>query len=556
MLYQNLTTQDEKFKLFLAQCEANVNQQIMSLIIKPVQRLPRYVLLTKEIQHRLRKLQIIHQEIRTNEDQQDQIFGLNQTTGIKLKRGMCHGRYEKICFLENWSQNILNMMADCAQECNNNVRQHQDNLRMHQLQDMFKESGLELNIVSKDRLLLKEGELIRHHRGSSESHLIQLFSDVLITSSRTLRGLKPQRTFKLSKDSNIICLLVPPKDQSHSEMNTWFVLVDDEKSIYFEAKSYNETLEWVGLINTQLKQNQAIRDIYNIKSQINLVNTILTEIRRRNPSSKKIVNQSKDSSILPKRFDESFLQQSHYIQTGWWYLLNVLEELTSKEGDHITTRYKRLIDKQCKEVASQLMLTIVVKKNESNNLIQSLLFNNSLHYLIAIGTVFEYQGPCSVTNMEIVYDRPLLMKLFLLSDVLIGTYIESANEHVVYSFHIFIQDLEFSDKLPNGSQSNAIILMDKSKPTKRRLSLSLLPFSNSECVKRVFYTSSLEEKFEWLSLFYLAKIRFEDERLGFVPIIGTIKDNTCPQTYLNKLKTGSFENLATNCNQIGWKYEC
>ena len=87
---------------------------------------------------------------------------------------------------------------------------------------------------------------------------------------------------------------------------------------------------------------------------------------------------------------------------------------------------------------------------------------------------------------------------------------------------IFLQDLEFSDKLPNGSQSNAIILMDKSKPTKRRLSLSLLPFSNSECVKRVFYTSSLEEKFEWLSLFYLAKIRFEDERLGFVPIIGTI----------------------------------
>ena len=119
---------------------------------------------------------------------------------------------------------------------------------------------------------------------------------------------------------------------------------------------------------------------------------------------------------------------------------------------------------------------------------------------------------------------------------------------------IFLQDLEFSDKLPNGSQSNAIILMDKSKPTKRRL--SLLPFSNSECAKRVFYTSSLEEKFEWLSLFYLAKIRFEDERLGFVPIIGTIKDNTCPQTYLNKLKTGSFENLATNCNQIGWKYEC
>lgn len=269
---------------------------------------------------------------------------------------------------------------------------------------------------------------------------------------------------------------------------------------------------------------------------------------------KKITSpQDKDQITLPTHFDESFLQQTHYIQTGWWYLLNILEELTSKEESHIIVRYKRLIEKQCKEVASQLILTIVMKKNEPNNLIQSLLFNNSFHYLITIGTVFEYQLPCSITNIELS-ERPLLMKLFLLSDVLIGTYIESANEPVVYSFHIFIQDLEFSDKMPDGSQSNAIILMDKSKPIKRRL--SLLPFGNVECMKRVIHTSTLEEKFEWLSLLYLTKKGFEEERLGYVPIIGAIKDEGNSHTHLNKLKSGSFENLVTNIDEIGWKYEC
>ena len=96
ILYQNLINQDENFKTFLNQCEKHVNQQIMSLIIKPVQRLPRYVLLAKEIQSRLRKLRIIHEELSMNQNERNIMSESNQIIETKTKKEIYNKRYEKI----------------------------------------------------------------------------------------------------------------------------------------------------------------------------------------------------------------------------------------------------------------------------------------------------------------------------------------------------------------------------------------------------------------------------------------------------------------------------
>jgi hypothetical protein len=554
LLYQTLSSQEDgQFKLFLQTCEQNVNEQIMSLIIKPVQRLPRYVLLTKEIQHRLKKFKIIHEEIRSLESQLGE--GESLPSGAPRRFPMCSSRFHRVCGLETDSCLVLQMMTDCAQDCNSHVRQHQDNLRMHQLHDLYKEAGADLSLVARDRMLLKEGELIRHHRGSTETHLTQLFSDQLMTASKTSRGLKLQRRFPLMKNSNLTCLPVPSKTMgvggSGSGSKTWFVLIADDKTIFFEAKSPSEMIEWVSLIDQQLVSNGSLRDVYGVKTQLSLINNLIIEIKRRVGAT--LTNHEKTpQAIHPvNQFSESHLRSIHTIQTGWWRLLSILETLTAKEGgQNLTLRFKRLIEKQCREVASQLMLTITNTKKSETTPIQSLLFNNSLHYFITSGIVFEYQAPCAVTGVEI-YDRPLLMKLFLLSDLLIGTYIEAANDPVTYSFHILMQDLEFSDRVLEGS-SNALVLIDRSKPVKRRL--SLLPFGNVECAKRVIFTSSAEEKFEWMSLLTLCKRGFDNERTSASSsspsAIGTTRD------LLNKLKSDSFKTFTEKMTGgIVWEYE-
>jgi hypothetical protein len=215
-----------------------------------------------------------------------------------------------------------------------------------------------------------------------------------------------------------------------NELSTWFVLVADDKCVFFAAKSHTEAIEWVTLINHQLEKNQSVKDLYHLTPQLELINLVQMEINRRlpglpTPSIEAVVPNSSSS------FTESFLSPLHYLQTGWWYLVDILSELCSSEGTNPTVRYQRLIEKQCKDTASQLMLTITARKNDPTNPIQSLLFNNSLHYLVAVGNVFEYQAPCSVTKIEL-YERPFPMRLFLLSDVLIGTYIQAANESFPY----------------------------------------------------------------------------------------------------------------------------
>jgi hypothetical protein len=549
LLCQTLSLQDEQFKLFLQNCEKNVNEQMMSLIIKPVQRLPRYVLLTKEIQHRLKKFKIIHEEIRALEKQlEEQGLAEGLPSEAPKRFTMCISRFQRACELEEASNRVLQMMTDCAQDCNTFVRQHQDNLRMHQLHDMYKEAGVDLNLVARDRMLLKEGELIRQHRGSTETHLIQLFSDQLITASKTLRGLKLQRRFPLTKNSNLLCLPVPPKIGSGSILRTCFVLIADDKTIFFEAKSPAEMMEWVSLIRQQLVHNGALRDIYAVKTQLSLINSLIVEIKRR-AGAKGIHEGVKEShqSIHPvNQFNESHLKSVHTIQTGWWHLLSILEDFTNKSGEqNLAHHFKRLIEKQSKEVVSQLLLTIVDKKKSEATPIRSLLFNNSLHYFITSGVVFEYQAPCAVTGVEI-YDRPLLMKLFLLSDILIGTYIETANDPVTYSFHILMQDLEFSDQCLDGS-ANALALIDQSKPIKRRL--SLLSFGNVECTKRIIFTSSAEEKFEWMSLLTLCKKGFDNAR-------SSTTSSTVTRDLFNKIKSNSFKTFSEKMTgDIVWEYE-
>jgi hypothetical protein len=510
LLYSTLSFEDPEFTSVLTQYEALLGESLLSLIIKPVQRLPRYVLLCKEIHQTLSKAYSVCQDLRSNQSLSPQspsslpLFTVSEEDA------------ERITALEQKARSVHNLIADCAKQCNTSVQTHQDNLRMHQLYDMFREGGTNIPIVNYDRVIVKEGELKRHHRHSGmKSHQIQLFSDMLLSSSPAGKGLKLEQIFSLAKGTDTLCLPIPARGSTDPD-STWFVLVSDDKTLFFGARTHLEMLRWVEAVHGCLVSNSADSDAYLMKNQIALVNTLIGEINRRGEA---YLAKSTDTAAESQRptvrqrsssYERSYTESSNSIQASWWHLLDLLEEICKSNGEsgvtsqsgnepNPATHLRRVIEHHAKEAVSRMMLNISCAEDEkkgSPNIIQTLLFNGTLRYIIAVGVFFEYTSTSTTAVGE--FERPQLIKLFLLSDVLIATHLNTVKDSLVYSFHIKLSDLQCSD-YRDGVSDFAILLSDTSKVQKRRLSI-ISRSTQTEFSKRILFASTIDMKFDWLSL--------------------------------------------------------
>lgn len=131
------------------------------------------------------------------------------------------------------------------------------------------------------------------------------------------------------------------------------------------------------------------------------------------------------------------------------------------------------------------------------NIIQTLLFNDTIRYIIAVGVFFSYS--LNTTSSIIDGERPQIIKLFLLSDVIIGTVLETVKDNLKYLFHIKLENLQCSD-YRDGVSDYAIQLIDLSTMVRRRMSILLNRSNQPEYTKYILYASTIDMKFDWLSL--------------------------------------------------------
>jgi hypothetical protein len=562
LLYSTLSFEDAEFTSILSQYETLLGESLLSLIIKPVQRLPRYVLLCKEIHHTLSKAYCVSQDLRHSPSSPSSSSSAAQPFELRAEDAAL------ITTLEQKARHVHTLIADCAKQCNNSVRTHQDNLRMHQLYDMFREGGTNIPIVKNDRVIVKEGELKRHHRHSGmKSHQIQLFSDMLLSSSLSGKGLKLEQIFSLAKGTDTLCLPIPVRGSSDPD-SMWFVLVSDDKTLFFGARTHLEMLRWVEAIHECLVSNLADSDVYLMKNQIALVNTLIGEIHRR---SETYLEKHPPLDLSPVRqrsssYERSYTESSNSIQASWWHLLDLLDEIcktkeTEAEAEategqdqgsppekgndpNPASHLRRVIEHHAKEAVSRMMLSISCPEDEKKgpNIIQTLLFNDTLRYIIAVGVFFEYTST-GATGSSGDFERPQLMKIFLLSDVLIGTYLNTVKDDLVYSFHIKLSDLQCSD-YREGVSDFAILLSDTSKIQKRRLSI-ISRSTQAEYSKRILFASTIDMKFDWLSLMMQA---VEGHRYTEAMKSG-MKKGTPP---IETLKNLSLQRIASDQMRCCW----
>ena len=393
-------------------------------------------------------------------------------------------------------------MRDFTTACNDAVRNHQDNLRMHSLQQAFEESSsddLMDNLVSNRRCLIREGKLMRQHKHAAmKYHEFQVFSDVLLTSTANGTALRLEHVITLDKGSDTLCLPVPVMFDAES---TWFYVLS-KKILYCSADTTEKRDAWVSDITSCLVSNQADSDFYRMKKQIAWVNTIMSEINR-------LWKQSRETSGLKRHQEEAEWRDSSmdpvYIQVSWWRMLGILKKY-EVDGQNVSHKLQRVIDLHAKEVVNRILQsTSLMDSNEnlvpstpSEQALSSLLLDDKPHYLIASGFFFETPSYSKGSSLDDGV-RPFILRLFLLSDVLVAAYVDNSAAPLRYAFHIEIKNLLCFDYRAEVGPT-AMQLIDESVQLQgRRFSL----FGNSSDQKkreRIIFAPSLEIKFDWLSL--------------------------------------------------------
>lgn len=436
-------------------------------------------------------------------------------------------------------------MTTFTSKCNEAVRTHQDNLRMHTLQLAFQESGsdeLMEGFVSNKRRIIREGQLVRHHKRIGEKfHEFQVFSDVMLSSSAVGSALRLEHVISLSKGCDTICLPIPAMFEAASieaaaSSTEWFFICS-KKVMFCGAESCDKRDRWVADVTKRLEDNQADSDTYLMKKQIALVNVVIGQI---NALWKE--KQISRGSNLPGEGNESPPKAENMrhcgrldpmiLQVSWWRLPQVLRGLEEQVegcregGGAASNSLQRVIDMHAKEVAMRILLRAQLvtdgplagdevahvgdragggsfpsTASRAQARLTALLLNDQTHYLISSGFFFESGGHGAGASLSDGV-RPQLLQLFLLNDVLFATYFDTVGAPLKYAFDINMCDLECNDYRTDVGHS-AIQLVDRSvKASSRRFSL----FSkaggvfNQEKRERIVFAPSQEVKFEWLTL--------------------------------------------------------
>jgi hypothetical protein len=504
-LYSSAYKESPSFRDFMKQNEVTLGcESILSLVIKPVQRLPRYVLLCRELADALQKCVM-----------------------MDASSSLSTYDFQSLTSLHGQSQDVLRKISECVQQCNALVQEHQDTTRLHELHGKFAEGGTDMNahkIVEKGRGIVREGNLRRHHKhGGVKTHRVILFSDALVSSSMHGRGLWLEQFIALTRHSDTMCCPIP--NPYKEDDSTWFVVISSSKRLYFSADSHEDMRHWVDAIHTILQKNEGQSDFYLMRHQVGIVNIMISEINLRKTEVEKLLEGADDDSTSEcttrarqssHAFAMAYEKYSKAIQACWWHLVDLLDSpflspeackaleesrmgsVSPEEAPRARTdNLARVIEHHCNEVVERIVLSIQCVPEDTledgRGQVEALLMGDGSprHYLVAIGVFLEYPSEF-VGSME-TGERPLLLKLFLLHDVLIGAHIDKINNNLRYAFHIHVCNLECTD-YRDGVGDMAIVVADTSTATAKHSG------KKKGLKPRLLYAPTVELKFDWLAL--------------------------------------------------------
>jgi hypothetical protein len=524
-LYNRYMSSSEEFNDFLGNSERLMGEAMASLVIKPVQRLPRHVLLCNEI----RKISTKASEKASN------YFRLSSADDLAAYPP---DMTDTLSFLTSTCEKACQAISAAAHSCNEIVRSSQDTLRMHELHNQLLSGGSALSsslpVVVKERRFVKEGDLYRHHKNSfMRLHRIQLFSDVLLSSSPSTTGssLYLEQQIPLTTGSGTFCIPIPSTSSSLQRDATaggscshWFLLGAQHKNLYFGCRSEAEMMKWVDAIQDCLTRNQAETDHGKFREQLGLINSLLSDIE----SHRRLLHKTSLCAVSLQEF-----------QTSWWHLLLSSEHsaqpspsaagATGSSPASALQRTSRLIHQHAKAVASHLILSVQSDDEadliEGKSPVQALLFTEKPHFLIATGLFFEFsRSTASLASGE----RPAVVRVFLFHDLLLAAYCRYVDAPLSYAFHIPLTSLRCADYRQDVGEL-AILLGDTSRRLTRRRSMldRLKSFSDDaqqeqqQEIRRVLFAPTLTMKFDWLSLMMqaIAALSAPPDSLSSLPAV-------------------------------------
>jgi hypothetical protein len=456
------------------------------------------------------------------------------------------------CYL---CKDTYNIIANCTLLCNNSIRDNDDLNKLHNLHLLYKLGGSSLiqsNIVIKGRMFIMEGEIKRHHKHSGiKTHMLHLFSDVMIISSVSGKGLKLEYIVPLFRDSGTMCLPLfytplpvniereyqaistttnPTSSNTNVSQGCWFLLLS-KNIMYLCAKNTTERDKWVTTINTILSQNKADHDVTMSKTQITLTNTIINEINNltnpcksdsiptttTNSTTADVTSSCSNNHSMDDIEDKRIIS---FIQINWCNLLYVLEEKIKLINNiHTTTttstttnsssnsnimniaHLRSVIEQHNIDTINKIISLMDTKK--IGPLITLLTTNKIKHYYIASGWFYNggYTKSGSVsfnaTYMSNDFIRPTLLKVYLLNNYFITTVVTgNYGKLSTYYYHIDCNQLDYRDG--NNIHPLAIIIIDNSIKINKSLLSNI--FQSDKNRERILIASCIEQKLSWMVL--------------------------------------------------------
>lgn len=204
------------FAQFLQTCQARSgsDESFESLLIKPIQRIPRYKLLLERICEYTRP-------------------------------GHCD---------ELFLKEAVNRVAVAASLINETVR---DQENLESVLEAQKKFAGQLSFVTADRRLLRSGKLTKMSTKRREEVMLHLFNDILVYSGVLITGgYRVRRVVQLTSKAVGIRLQIPVTHRSHVRQDCGFVVTSLEKTFVLFAATPEERISWVMDITTAIDNAQ------------------------------------------------------------------------------------------------------------------------------------------------------------------------------------------------------------------------------------------------------------------------------------------------------------
>ena len=438
------------FLKFVSDVERGLTQNFLSLSIKPVQRLPRYILLLKEM------LKCVHRSVPLFEgDDKEALISARFTL-------------RETCI----------MISNCTLLCNNAMREYEDLQTLHKLDRQFQDCELKkkYNFVTirKNRVHVLEGTIRRRHdRIGMKTYQCHVFSDIMLVSVIAGRGgLRLKNIIPLHADCGVACIPIPNSALGSVESTAegiWFAMVTNNKIMFFSVKSCVERDRWVKAINSVLHKNNGDHDILYNSERVDLYNKHVRKYYKRHGGTDAGIAAAESAVCVT--------------QVNWWQILS----LSAEKGIHTT-----LSEGNTKAI-NRLLQTFDKKKIGP---LEHVFSEHSTHFPICFDYFFDFPKKIlkASSSFNHEFQPPSVIKLYLFHDVVVAATL-SGNEdgRSAYYFHIDVAALQ----LRSDDSSLSITLVDTTVVPTKGIMQNLW---KSDVRERTLTASCMAGKKKWARL--------------------------------------------------------